>query len=280
MIRFKSPRFITGTCLGPLLLALLVPGQIGAVEIPMEHHCWGRFEPGAWQQSRTVTETLDEQGNVVSLATTEQKTTLVAVEKDEVTLRIESTVEVGGKKFAAPVQVVSQGAHGEVVGRNIETEDLGSEPARVDGQPIVCRVKRFVIADHEDQKTVKVYYSPTVAPYVIRRETVVTGRRARRAARRTAVEVVALEMPHKVFAEIVPTTHTKTVQENEKGSTVAFAVHAHDVPGEIVTCSTKEVDADGQLVRRSTTEIVDFGYAKETIVNGVRVRPRHRRRLR
>ncbi|NIP85081.1 MAG: hypothetical protein GTO03_05785, partial [Planctomycetales bacterium] len=206
-----------------LIGATVVPGgTLAAEEISMEHHSWGRFAPGAWQRSRTVTETLDEKGEVLNVSTSEQTMTLVSISPAQVKVQIESTVEVGGKKFTAPVQTVVQGAHGEIVGRQLGVEDLGREETPIDGQPVQCVVRKYVIADQLDEKTVKVFYSPDVAPYVLRREVQVSGRRSRRAARRSNAQVVAVGMPHRLLTEIVDSAHTKTVDEYEKGSKITL----------------------------------------------------------
>ena len=245
----------------------------------MQHNSWGRFTPGAWQQTRTVTETLDENGEVIGISTSEQKITLVSLNPDNVKVRIESTVEVGGKKFTAPVQTVVQGSHGEIVGRQLGVEDLGRQATPIDGQPVECVVRKYVIADQLDQKTVKVFYSPDVAPYVLRREVQVTGRRGRRVARRSSAQVVAVGMPHRLLSETVTTSHTKTVDEYDKGSKITLAVHAQEVPGEVVAFSSKELNTQGVLVRRSTMELVDFGFAAGARPDKVRYRrPRRRDR--
>jgi hypothetical protein len=262
-----------------MCLTAISGGTGNAAEISMQHHSWGRFTPGAWQRTRTVTETLDEKGEVISISTSEQKMTLVSINPDKVRVRIESTVEVGGKKFTAPVQTVVQGSHGEIVGRQLGVEELGREATPIDGQPVECVVRKYIIADQHDQKTVKVFYSPEVAPYVLRREVRVTGRRGRRAARRTSAQVVAVGMPHRLLSEIVTTSHTKTVDEYDKGSKITLAVHAQGVPGEVVAYSSKELNTAGVQVRRSTMEIVDFGYAAGAEPDGVRYR-RARRRAR
>ncbi|NIL97015.1 MAG: hypothetical protein GTO76_05615 [Planctomycetales bacterium] len=257
--------------------ALIFSGTLMAADISMEHHSWGRFEPGAWQQTRTVTETLDEGGQVIGLSTAEQKMTLVAIGPDNVEVRIESTVEVGGKKFTAPVQTLLQGSHGEIVGLQLGVEELGRQETPIDGQPVECVVRKYVIADQLDQKTIKVFYSPDVAPYVLRREVQVTGRRGRRAARRSSAQVVAVGMPHRLLSEIVNTAHTKTVEQYDKGSKITLAVHAQEVPGEVVAFTSKELNIEGVLVRRSTMELIDFGYDSDGEQGKVRYRRARRR---
>ena len=63
---------------------------------------------------RVVTESLNAQGNVESVNTTDIKTTLTQLESSSYTLKVEVTVEVAGRRFAAEPKLVKQGFHGEV----------------------------------------------------------------------------------------------------------------------------------------------------------------------
>ena len=76
-------------------------------------HPWGCCQPGTWKLVRVVTETLDEGGRVIGSSTTETKTTLVAADRDGITLEIQASMEVAGKRFQAEPQTVKQGFHGE-----------------------------------------------------------------------------------------------------------------------------------------------------------------------
>ena len=91
-------------------------------------HPWGQFEPGTWKMVRVVTETLDEQGQVVSTSRTDTKTTLLEVSNDSVTLEVEACMEVAGKRFQVEPQTVKEGFHGEMAGSDDPTEGTGRWP--------------------------------------------------------------------------------------------------------------------------------------------------------
>src|SRR5262249_47578798 len=76
---------------------------------PRDLHVWGRFDPGTWKRVRIVTETLNEKGAVVDTTITETKTTLVRADAGRLTLRIEATVNVAGRRFESPQQIVEYG---------------------------------------------------------------------------------------------------------------------------------------------------------------------------
>jgi hypothetical protein len=273
MKRWKSLSsvFFIACCVMPLLAA-----QVGATEIAMEHHGWGRFLPGAWRLARITTVNLDEQGNVISTTVTDEHTELLGIQSNFVKLRVESEVEVAGKRFEAPIQTVSQGYHGEAAGERVAVLEVGEERAVVDGRTIPCRVRQYTIADGGQERRVKVHYTPDVAPYVIRRETVTSGPN-QQTALRADVEVVALEKPQQVFDEILTTSEVKTVIRNGKGSRVMLAAHAENVPGEVVSYTSQEYDSEGRLIRRSTMTLVDYGYSDPEPVSNFRGRRLNRR---
>src|SRR5690242_11837562 len=80
---------------------------------PREMDVWGRFAKGSWKQTRIVSETLDETGKVTATTTTDVRTTIISVDANKVTLRINVTVEAGGKRYDTEPQTVQHGYYGE-----------------------------------------------------------------------------------------------------------------------------------------------------------------------
>src|SRR4051812_45773010 len=79
---------------------------------PRDLHVWGHFGSGTWKQVRIVTESLGDRGDVIDTTTTDTKTTLVRADLRHVTLRIEATVDVAGKRFQSQPQIVEYGYFG------------------------------------------------------------------------------------------------------------------------------------------------------------------------
>ncbi len=96
-------------------------------------------------------------------------------------------------------------------------------------------------------------------PYVLKREGVTTSADGKTVRSETAVEVVALDMPVRVRGETRSGSYVKTVHRNLKGTVTTLAVLLSDVPGGVVSHSSKEVDKSGRLIRRSTLELLDCG---------------------
>lgn len=273
--RYKVPASRMGRVLAFLALLLLpLSAYAQRPDIPMQHHSWGRFQPGAWQHIRVVTETLDNTGRVVTTTTTEKTTTLVEVANDNVKLEVETMVKVGGKEFQAPVQTISQGYHGEPTIGRVDVRDLGPARREVEGKKIPCKVREYVISNSNEESVVKIHYAPQVAPYILLREVVSTGRRRRR--RKSRVEVTALNMPHRVFSKTIQTAHLTTTHQNGDAEILTRAVHSHQVPGALVSYSAKETNGNGQMIRRSTMELVDYGLNKTESQTGRGRRGRRR----
>jgi hypothetical protein len=265
-------------------LALLFLSQAtlpsaSAAEISIKSHGWGRYSPGAWRINRVTTETLDEDGNIVSTIVKEELVRLIAVRRKTVALQIESTVEVGGRTLSAPAQLVSLGVHGEAESRELDAQDLGQQNTVVGGRRVSCRVHSFRVADRDQQKEVKVHFSIDVEPRIVRRETITRGPDQKQKYRKE-VQVVSFEQPQKILDRVVSASQVKTLLVNGKSSTVTIALHSQEVPGEVISSKSKETDDAGAVIRRSTLEVLDYGYTPPDNSWNFRSRRQYRRFVR
>jgi hypothetical protein len=243
------------------------------------HHCWGRFHPGAWKLVRVVSETLDEHGVVMSTSTTETKTTLTKIEPDAIVLEVEVGIEVAGKQFDGQPQCIKQGFHGESAGPEVKVKPAHAAQVRVEDRQVECRREEVDFDGPSSRTTTNVYYSDTVAPYVLKRDSTTTDPEGKSVLAQVTQEVVAVGMPQKVLTEIKNTSCIKTVQKHAKGTVTTLAMTAEDVPGGVVYHTSKETDQEGRLVRRSTLELVGYGLQAEKERHGLfgRKRPRPRK---
>ena len=260
----------------------LCPGiGLGQVTgISPEHHPWGSFDPEAWKLVRVITETLDDKGLVTSTSITETRTTLLQAEDDGVTLRIVACMEVAGKQLQAEPQTVKQGLHGEVVGQDLKIDDLGTAQVIVEGHKIPARVLQLESSGASSKTITKVYYSPTVTPHVLKRESATYDPTGENTLSETSVGVVAREMPYRVLAEVKSTSFIKAVQKHSKGTIITWAKTSTEVPGGIIAHSSKELDKTGRVIRRSTLELIDYGLEPAPERTGIFGRRRQPPRLR
>lgn len=240
----------------------------GECKIPREHHNWGRFERGAWKSVRVATETFDAAGLPTNLSVTDTRSTLEEADEKTFTLRIESTVEVAGKRITAAPQTVVQRYDGGPADDQNTPNVAGSERVLVDGTPFNCDVLQLETTAPMSRTLTKTFYCNTKLPYVLRRESTTTNTQTNVITGRSTLEAVALEMPSKVLQETLATSHFKATQQHEKGTSVTMLVTSFDVPGGVISHAAKELDADGRLVRRSTLELLDFGSAARVEVEG------------
>jgi hypothetical protein len=259
-------------------LAFCAVGMAQDSSISPKFHPWGRFGPGTWKMVRVVTETLNEQGQVVSTSTTDTKTTLVDIDRDGVTLEVEACMEVAGKRFQVEPQTVRQGFHGETIGSELKLKEPVDGQVVVEDRKIPCRVQQLTIVGPSGKTNLTVHFSTTVPPYVLKRECVVTDADGKSTVSDTNTEVTVLDMPVRVQDELRGGTYVKTVHKNLKSTVTTMAVVVSDVPGGVVSHSSKEVDKNGRLVRRSTLELVDYNSDPDKDRTGLFGRKRSNRR--
>ncbi len=277
-------RFFVGICsrlprlwLG-YALALVVVGLVGTPRLWGESlttssssapemtardlHVWGRFDPGTWKRVRIITDTVNDRGAVADTTITETKTTLLRADSKRLTLRIEATVDVAGKRFACPPEVVEYGYYGESANEAAETKNLGSEPLTVDGQQVPCRIEQVVASAGQQKQVTEMFLSDSVEPYVMKRVTAVFKKDNTGSLdmddTQTTTEVIALDVPYKVLHDVKSTAYERTIQRSSRGTNVTLDVTSVDVPGGVVSRTTKELDPQGKMLRRSSLELVDY----------------------
>lgn len=232
-------------------------------------HAWGRFPQDSWKCVRVVTETFDKQGRTDSTTITETRTTLADVGPSALSLRSEIAVEVAGKRFVPQPQLVKQGYCGESEGQVAEIKEIGTSQLVIGGETIPCEIRQVSIRGGDVLINSTVHFSASVAPYVLQRETVSSDAAGKFVHYQTRVDVLALGMPCRVLAEVKPAAYVRTIHTNPAGTTSTVEVHCLDVPGGIVAHASKELDAGGRLVRRSTLELVNYGVGEPEAAAGL-----------
>jgi len=230
-------------------------------------HPWGRFQPGAWKKVRVRSETLDENGEVQSASVRETKTTLTEITDQYVTLTFEVTIEVAGKRFDQKPQTVKQGYFGQINGEQADVESTGTESIEVGGQTIQCRTCRAVVSDDGRRRITELTMSADTPPYLLRRRTVSQVAEGR-ADYETSVQAIGLAMPYRVMAELKTGAFVQTIHRDGGGASITFEVFCEDIPGGVVAHSSKELDTEGKVIRRTALELVDYGVGPQDVPSG------------
>jgi hypothetical protein len=209
---------------------------------------------------------------------TETKTTLVAADARGYSLRVESTVDVAGKRFTSQPQLVKHGYYGETAGQNVTVKKLDDEDLEIGGRTVPSEVRQATYEAEGVTRTSKIFISTRIPPYQLRRETTTAGVPDAQAVK-TTVETVAIGMPHRVLSEVQAAAYVKTTRTSPQGSKVTLEVHCQNVPGGVVSHSASETDTAGSTIRRSTLELIDYGIGGHpTTADPVTRRRAHTRR--
>lgn len=250
-------------------------------ELTFHQHPWGRFCSGAWKLVRVTTESLSPQGQVTHASVTETKTTLLEVTASEVTLLVEVAVEVAGKKIQSEPQTVKQGVHGEVLVKGLQTKHVGQGNVTLDGIKIPCEIDQVEVVGATSRSVTRLFSSAEQMPFLLRRENVTTDLEGQQTLSRTDMEVLATDMPYVAADQIVSSAYVRTVYAHPGGTIITLAITSPDVPGGVISHSSKELDSQGVVVRRSTLELVDYNYRTEEDrgIFGRRRTPRTRKPL-
>src|SRR5262249_16806259 len=151
------------------------------------------------------------------------------------TLRIEATVEVAGRRFDSPPQTVEYGYYGESPGQRSEAKFVGSEQLTIDGRQVPCEIRQVVATSSQQNQVTRMYLSNDVEPFGRKRETkVVKDNGVEDSDQQTQVEVIALDMPYRVLHDIKSAAYERTIQQTPRGTNITLDVTCVDVPGGIV----------------------------------------------
>ncbi len=254
-----------------VLLGLVCLSGLGAVAqaaVAVENdtifrhdHAWARFGKGSWREVRILTQNFDEQGNPTDSSITDNKTTVEEVTAERVTLKVEVTVEVAGKRFPSQPQIIKQGYAGETVGQTVSVKSLEPETVTIDGQQVRCQTQQVEILGGVTREVSLLSFAPGHFPAILKRKSTMRDAAGTKTMQESTTEVKAVGMSRRVLNERVPREAylVRQEQRNDRGVTTTWSWHVPDVPGEIVDQCSKKVDIQGRLVRRTTLELVGYG---------------------
>jgi len=146
----------------------------------------------------------------------------------------------------------------------LASEDLRVKETRtgeivIQGRRMPCKILQLESTGAASKTVTSIYYSGRVAPYVLRRRSVTTDLEGENSLSETSVDVMALNMPFEVKDQIVNSHLVRTVRKHPQGKITTWSFTSTEVPGGVVFHSSRELDADGRLVARSTLKVVSYG---------------------
>src|SRR6185369_7500430 len=158
--------------------------------------------------------------------TTETKTTLVRVDSKRLTLRIEATVEVAGKRFESQTQTVEYGYYGETSSERPDAKNLRNTQVTIEGRDVPCELRLVVATNVQQKQVMRLYLSDDVEPFVLKRETTTVQNAKSSADQQTTAEteVIAVDMPYAVMRDLKSAAYEQTVQKTQRGTNVSLDV--------------------------------------------------------
>lgn len=243
--------------IGALVTALpCASADADAAGFGRRFHVWGRFRPGSWVVVQQGIETLGDAGNVVSRHTCETRMTLASSNDTALTLQVQASLEVGGKKLDTPPQELRQGVHGEAPEFAVATE-LEPEELKIDGRIYRCEVHRSEAEVDGRRMVTKSWIAPQATQFVLRRLTTTTDSASGKLLGETLNEVISLS-ERRIMARSRQVAEVRIVQRHPRGQTTSQAVSCPEIPGGLVSQTSEEFDTQGRLLRRTKMELVDF----------------------
>jgi len=247
------------------LVCLTIPGAVAAAaendSILQRDHAWARFDKGSWRKVRIVTQNFDEQGNPTDSSITDNKTTVEEVTPERVTLKVEVTVEVAGKRFPSKPQIIKQGYAGETVGQTVSVKSLEPETVTIGGEQVRCQTQQVEILGGVTREVSLISFASNHFPAILKRKSTMRDAAGTKTMQEATAEVKAVGILRRVLNERVPRDAylVRQEQRNDHGVTLTWSWHVPDVPGEIVDQYSKKVDTEGRVVRRTTLKLVGYG---------------------
>jgi hypothetical protein len=172
-------------------------------------------------------------------------------------------VELAGKQFETEPQSVKQGFHGEPAGQDLKVRGLNPCELAIEDQKIPCKVEQLEQVGPVSKTITTICYSDEVSPCILKRHSITTDLERNSILSEMNMEVLALNMPAEVLNKIMCTAHVKTVQKRPGGTILTLTVVSNEVPGGVVGHTSKELDAQGNLVRRSMLKLLSYSFDPE-----------------
>ncbi|MBI1903733.1 MAG: hypothetical protein HYS13_21735 [Planctomycetia bacterium] len=255
-------RFVLAGAICTLLAALLPPAaQADDGRVGRSTHPWAQFGGGSWSMVRKTSETVNEKGQRETTVTM-TKSTLVAIDDETYTLKIETTVDANGKQIVPPPQVVRHTFEDLPADTTATVHDVAADKTvevEIEEKKFACRVYQVSFKNEIHQTTTTTFYNSAVAPHVLKRESSTIDTQSRNLERHVRQWVIALDMPCRVRDDIKSASHLRIDEKHSGGTMTTLVVQCRDVPGGVIGQSSKEMDTRGNVIRRSTLELVDFG---------------------
>ena len=280
MVRFPNELFVFrlwmiaasfGGCLGcccALLSAQAVQfSPMPERDVPVltaREHPWARYLPKSWVRTQTITTSEHDGRNIRSI--TETMTTLDSVDQNGLTLKLVSTVDVGGRGGETPPQKKTLDFYSEPIREGTKIEQLPSTTLTIDKQLIPCEVRSYVLLapelGPETKERTTIWYSTQLHPHVLRVERVLTTVPTARAPDERVLSSSTTELrgtdalrlrrsrDGKYTYRTITRTGDITTDTVTSGSRLITGGLEHEI--------VRELDRNGKVIRTMETRMINY----------------------
>ncbi|MGL6225650.1 MAG: hypothetical protein ACRC10_03380 [Thermoguttaceae bacterium] len=216
---------------------------------------WGTFQPESWIQQKTTTLTLQDSKYVRSV--TETRTELEMVDENGYALRQSVAVELNGKMVFGTPQITRYDFYRQPVDEEAVISQLPAETLTFGDVTLTCDVRSYEQTTPQWKRKTLIWYNPTIAPYILRTETIKTSVGTTEQPEEKVVTQTVSTVQHlpsfTLRGLIFGAYQVKTVHQSAEGMTVTISNCSQRIPGWIKSRVSHEYDTAGKLVRRIDT---------------------------
>ena len=251
-------------CCCALLPAQTVPfSPILERSVPVltaNHNPWANYLPNSWSRTQTVT-TVEHDGRRMRTVV-ETKTILESVDEKSLTLKVLSSVDVGGRSVVTQPQKKTLDFYSEPVVEGTTVVQRPSTTLSVNQQLIPCEVRSYVLLTSETEHRTTIWYSTQLYPYILRVErvlkTVATEKNPEeRTLSRSTTELLetdALRLRRSKRGNYSYRTITKT-DDITTDTTMSGSRH---ITGGLELETVRELDRNGKVIRTIETRMINY----------------------
>lgn len=221
---------------------------------------WGGFEPGSWRRTRTTATTHD--GNKTMRSVTETKTTLLRFEENCIVLKREKTIKMGAVNHTTPPEEIRLDFFGSPIQDGQTRQELQPCSVVIARKVLPCQLCQIEkIGDRRQDLTI-VWYSPSVAPYLLQKETrsydLVSGDESKKTLTAFSQTTISRTSAHLLLGAAFSTYRSETVAQKGGFHSRTTTLHSTRIPGHVVKESTSEKNAAGKVLYQSETILLDY----------------------
>jgi hypothetical protein len=251
-VRSPVSRWTLLPCFALAILALGGSARGEGLDIPAEHHRWGRFPPGSWVRLRTTQFTRGPDDTEQVQSVTHLTMRLEEVHDDGVTLVVEEAVE--GQPVAGETQ---RRGWDDLPAETERTLRLSVGEVKLARRTFACQTHEITTGEAGAQTVTKWWYTSDVWPHVLKRTVRTSGALKRFAS----FEVVELDAQRDVLGEPRRGVRCRTVETTDAAASETIAFLAPDVPGELVHSETERRDKRTGAIEFVRVELEAFEVA-------------------